>query len=961
MTDNNGHKYSKLPDLIDDLKPHDHLCLIYESREEWLATVVPFISSGLKKGEKCIYVVDANTSRQIKEILKEAGLAVDDYESKGQLSILHERDTYTREGYFDPDLMIALLIEETKNALNEGYPALRVTGEMSWALRGYGGVEKVLEYEAKLNRDLFPNYPCVAICQYDRWKFDPEIIKGVVMTHPLLIRGGQIYHNYYYTEPNEYLNHKKGEIEVQCWLNNLERERKSQESLRQSEEKHRQLFETMTQGVIYQAADGEIISANPAAENTLGLSIEQMQSKTSSDPHWQMIEENGTPVPGTEHPTMIALRTGQKVGPVTRGVFHPDKNSHIWLSITAIPLFLPGEEKPFQAYATFADITEQKHVAEEIIKRDALLQKIFDLLPIGLWFADEKGKLLRGNPEGVRIWGGEPQVGQSDYGVFKAWRLPSREEIAPDDWALAHTINEGITVADELLEIEDFKGQKKIVLNYTAPVLDEKGNIQGAIVVNQDITELKKAKESLQKIEWMLSQKQTPAKGDQGVDHDQGYGDLTALNRDGIILKAIGPEFLRNFSNDYLELLGTSSAIYEANGDYAFGIFSSGWCRMMDKASRNLCDTPDNVEALNSGRWLCHESCWTDCSKKAILKREQTDIECNGGIRLYAVPIIADGEVVGAINFGYGDPPEDKEKLQALADAYQLNYDDLVREAHAYDTRPSYIIEMAKKRLHATARLIGLMIEKMRAEYEIRTLNEELEQRVIERTAQLEAANRELDAFTYSASHDLRGPLNRISGFSEALLEDFANQLDPQGKDYLQRIFNSSRHMGELIDDLLKLSRVSQQQISREPVEISALVNVYLKELQSRDPDRQVELVVASDQVAEADTALIRIALENLLDNAWKFSAGKALSRIEFGNTVWEEKEVFYIRDNGSGFDMKHAEKLFTAFQRLHDAKTYPGTGIGLSIVSRIISRHGGEVWAEGEPGKGACFFFTLP
>jgi len=176
-----------------------------------------FISSGLKRGEKCIYVVDANTASQIKEALKETGLAVDDYESKGQLSILHERDTYTREGYFDPDRMIALLIEETKIALKEGYPALRVTGEMSWALRDYSGVDKVLEYEAKLNRDLFPDYPCVAICQYDRWRFDPEIIKGVVLTHPLLIRGGHIYHNFYYVEPNEYLNHKKSEREVQHW------------------------------------------------------------------------------------------------------------------------------------------------------------------------------------------------------------------------------------------------------------------------------------------------------------------------------------------------------------------------------------------------------------------------------------------------------------------------------------------------------------------------------------------------------------------------------------------------------------------------------------------------------------------------------------------------------------------------------------------------------------------------
>ncbi len=268
---------------------------------------------------------------------------------------------------------------------------------------------------------------------------------------------------------------------------------------------------------------------------------------------------------------------------------------------------------------------------------------------------------------------------------------------------------------------------------------------------------------------------------------------------------------------------------------------------------------------------------------------------------------------------------------------------------------------MAKQLRQIVKRLTDEVYDRKKAEEEIRTLNEELEERVRERTAQLEEVNRELDAFTYSASHDLRGPLNRISGFSEALLEEYPEQLDQQGKDYLQRINNSCKNMGALIDDLLKLSKVSQHQINHDTVELSALANIYLKELHAREPDRQVETVVAPGLVAEADAALMGIALKNLLTNAWKFSAFENPARIEFGSTVQEGNEVFYIRDNGIGFDMKYAEKLFTAFQRLHDAKTYPGTGIGLSIVSRIISRHGGEIWAEGEEGKGSCFCFTLP
>ena len=246
-------------------------------------------------------------------------------------------------------------------------------------------------------------------------------------------------------------------------------------------------------------------------------------------------------------------------------------------------------------------------------------------------------------------------------------------------------------------------------------ILDDAGNPKEILFNTRNITARKQAEGQLKRIEWMLSKKPELRVEPQTETHEQGYGDLTELNRDGLILKSIGRELLKSFANDYLELLETSSAIYEANGDYAFGIFTSGWCRMMDKASRNLCDTPDNAEALDSGRWLCHESCWTDCSKQAIAQRTQVDIECNGGIRLYAVPIFAAGNVIGAINFGYGDPPKDPEKLKILADAYHLNEKDLLRSAEAYDSRPPYIIEMAKKRLNSTATLIGSMVETKQA------------------------------------------------------------------------------------------------------------------------------------------------------------------------------------------------------------------------------------------------------
>ena len=269
------------------------------------------------------------------------------------------------------------------------------------------------------------------------------------------------------------------------------------------------------------------------------------------------------------------------------------------------------------------------------------------------------------------------------------------------------------------------------------------------------------------------------------------------------------------------------------------------------------------------------------------------DIDCNGGIRLYAVPIFANDEVVGAINFGYGDPPEDRERLQELADTYQVNYNDLVREAHAYETRPPYIIEMAKKRLHATARLISSMIEAKQANEEIRNLNKDLEQRVKERTVELEALNKELVSFAYSVSHDLRAPLRAIEGFSARLNDKYGDELDDKGRHYLSRIRNATCAMSQLIEDLLKLSRVTRTEIKMNEVNISSLAEECIQLMQEAEPKRRVDIKVAPGLSARGDQVLFRVALENLLKNAWKLSSKEAKAKIEVGLTIIDGGEVF--------------------------------------------------------------------
>ncbi|MCP5159485.1 MAG: PAS domain S-box protein [Gammaproteobacteria bacterium] len=261
------------------------------------------------------------------------------------------------------------------------------------------------------------------------------------------------------------------------------------------------------------------------------------------------------------------------------------------------------------------------------------------------------------------------------------------------------------------------------------------------------------------------------------------------------------------------------------------------------------------------------------------------------------------------------------------------------------------------------AQVVGInrdITEEKEAEARILELNTNLERRVEERTAELVTINRELEAFSYSVSHDLRAPLRSVDGFSNILLKSYADQLDDAGRDYLQRMRAAAQRMGLLIDDLLALSRITRTELAPEDLDLSALVEEVITQLREADPERQVEIRIQPEIRAWGDTRLVRIALDNLLGNAWKFTSKKAEACIEFGQEEHESRRAFFVRDNGAGFDMAYAQKLFGAFQRLHQVKEFPGTGIGLATVQRVVRKHGGEVWATGKVGHGAVFHFTL-
>ena len=331
-----------------------------------------------------------------------------------------------------------------------------------------------------------------------------------------------------------------------------------------------------------------------------------------------------------------------------------------------------------------------------------------------------------------------------------------------------------------------------------------------------------------------------------------------------------------------------------------------------------------DMEILRQGRMEIVENISRATSPPAVARILQAE-----GIRsCINVPLLSERGLIGALNIGWEEPraitPEEMEIASEVAG------------------------------------MITIAIEQARLLKETKRYAAELEQHVRDRTAQLEAANKELEAFSYSVSHDLRAPLRAIDGFSRMILEDYIDKLDDEGKRFLNIIQGNTKKMGQLIDDLLVFSRLGRQEIRASGIDMGKLAKAVSEELKLAVPERKLKFTINTLIPAQGDQAMIRQVFVNLLSNAVKFTRSTKTSIIEVGGWTEENENIYYVKDNGVGFDMQYVSKLFGVFQRLHSSSEFEGTGVGLAIVQRIIHRHGGRVWAEGEVEKGATFYFTL-
>ena len=534
----------------------------------------------------------------------------------------------------------------------------------------------------------------------------------------------------------------------------------------------------------------------------------------------------------------------------------------------------------------------------------------------------------------------------------------------------------------------------RVYLSVKFRLVDESGTPYALAGVSTDITEIKRSQEALRRSQASLANAQRIAHiGNWEFDLKTRNG---AWSEEMFSLFGVRKEDWTNGYDDFVKVLHpedrkvvekTVSESCAAGRSYSIDyriIRPDGVQRVMHEEGEVSCidDTPvklsgtvqDITERVKAGEaLLLSEASLANAQRIAHIGNWDWDIAANElrwSDEIYRIFGVAPQEFGATYDAFIGFVhPDDRESVMKAVDEALLN-----KKPYSTDHRivlrsgaEKTVHEQAEVTFDEAGRAVKMtgtvqdITERKRAEEEVRKLNTELEQRVADRTKELQGAYQELEAFSYSVAHDLRSPLRIIDGFSRILLKDYDESLDSTGRDYLARVQGASQRMGQLIDALLKLSQVMRAGIAKEDVDLSALAGNVAEDLRKSQPERKGRFLIREGLSAKGDPSLLRLVLENLLGNAWKFTSRKEEAEIEVGMERAEDgTAVFFVRDNGAGFDMKYADRLFNPFQRLHAEKEFPGTGIGLATVQRIIQRHGGRIWAVGQMDRGATFYFTL-
>jgi len=714
------------------------------------------------------------------------------------------------------------------------------------------------------------------------------------------------------------------DMEIICVARDITRRKKIEEARKEAEKRYRAMFDNRIQMVYIHDELGRFLDANDYAIETMGLSREDIRSKSFVD----FVHPDDLPK-AFEIITDIMAK-GYMDHPAEVRIITPS-GEIMWIDTYCIPLEI--SENHYIGIGIVHDITERKNAEEALRESEQNFRMIFELSPEAIVVLDEKGYIVDLNQKLFEWIGYEPEeaIGKN---LIELPFLPEESKIKAIENFMRRMGGEEIGPYE--LTFIAKNGEERIGLITATSIQTKKDDGTQAtydLIVVSNITERKQSEKILR-----YRTKQIVA-----------LQDVTTYMQSTLEL------------NEVLQRI--SEAVVINMGFHVSMIF------LADETGSNHCGTvyyPNNEESVQLvfGKYNLDDmgaKSVSDIERVLNLKLTQLKVPIQKGYS-YVVDNCIEGKetIVHSLYEIAGPliPKEACDEIQRLLAAKTIvdvpfyAKDKLVGSLIAFTYREE-IDEEDLESLRLLASHAGIAIENAK-------LNENLERMVEERTKQLQAVNKELESFAYSVSHDLRAPLRSIDGFSHILIEDYADRLDQEGKDYLERVRSASQRMAQLIEAILQLSRLTRGELSTKMVNLSEIIELIAYDLQKDQPERNVEFTIQPNLYVEGDERLLGAAMENLIGNAWKFTGKKDKAKIEFGRVNSGDRPVYFVKDNGAGFDMNYAKNLFGAFQRLHTKTEFDGTGIGLATVQRIINRHGGDVWAEGAVDQGATFYFTM-
>ena len=681
--------------------------------------------------------------------------------------------------------------------------------------------------------------------------------------------------------------------------------KRTDEALRDNEERYRALVTATSQIVWTTNAQGEVSGDLPLWRKFTGQSEEEIKG-------WGWANALH---PDDRQRTMDVWSNavGKRSLYETAYRLRRHDGEYRYVAVRGVPVLKPdGSVREW--VGTCTDITERHLAAEAVRRASAYNRSLLEASLDPLVTINPQGRITDVNNATEKVTGySRNELIGTDFSNY--FTEPERaragyQQVFREGW-----------VQDYELEIRRRDGHTTPVVYNASVYKDENGRVSGVFAAARDISERKKAEEELLQVNRALK---ALTECNEAMVRASEESDL--LERVCRLLVEVGG--FRLVWVGYAEQDEAKSVRPVAHAGFEEGYLATLNITWADEErGRGPTGT-----AIRTGQ-PCVVRNFLEDPKVAPWRAEATR---RGYASSIALPLIAEGRTLGALTL------------------YSQAVD-------AFDGKEVSLLENLATDLAFGIRTLRARTERKRAEEEIRRLNENLERRVVERTAELEAMNKELEAFTYSVSHDLRAPLRHIDGFSRLLQEEYSSKLDDTAQHYLDRIRTGTLNMGRLIDDLLSLSRIGRREATPKLTGLGSLVKEVLNEFESETIGRRIEWKVGELPFVECDPSLMKLVFQNLLSNALKFTRPRDVAVIEVGQTVVNGQPAIFVRDNGVGFSMKHVDKLFGVFQRLHREADFEGTGVGLATVQRIIHKHSGRTWAEGEVDKGATFFFTLP